>query len=226
MKKEAKQLIGADKNEKAPSWYKRFQSSDYLTLFHLPFSIVVLDFVILGALASSQFYFSRLILTAIGIFFAHQGSHYLDEIKGHHWNTKLSNKTLYVFSGIFLSIAVSIAVYLSITVSLLLLAFVIPLVFFPVAYSLELCKGKFHNPSAFGISCALIFLGSFFVQSLTLTAFSLLFSIAVGIQGVYIIILYEATKEKQTRAITWNALKGIILIWSFIALAVIIAKIL
>lgn len=218
-------MLRADQNVKAPSWYKRFQMSDYLTLLHLPFSIVVLDFVILGALSTSQFYFDRLALTAVGIFFAHQGSHYLDEIKGHHWNTKIADKTLYILSGVFLSMAVAIAVYLSVSVSLLLLIFIIPLVLFPVAYSLELWNGKFHSPAVFGVSCALIYLGSFFVQSLTLTAFSLFFSIAIGIQGAYIIILYEATKEKQTRDISWNALKGIILIWSFMALAAIIAKI-
>jgi hypothetical protein len=217
-------IKGVNQREKAAKWYRRFQVSDYVTLLHLPFSTVVLDFAVIGAFMAQTVLADRLILTAIGVFFAHQGSHYLDEIKGHHWNTKIPNRILYCLSLTFLAVGVAIGVYLSFTVSLLLSIFILPLVFFPVAYSLELWNDRFHSPVWFGVSCALICVGSFFLQTLTISLVSLFMAAAIGIQGTYIIILYEATKKNQTQTLAWNALKGIILLWNFVALSMIAAK--
>jgi len=217
-------IKGVDQREKAAKWYKRFHISDYSTLLHLPFSSVVLDFVIIGGVMAKIVYVDRLILAAIGVFFAHQGAHYLDEIKGHHWNTKIPDKTLFALSFLFLAVGAIIGVYLSFTVSLLLSIFIVPLVFFPMAYSLELMNEKFHRPLGFGVSCALVCIGSYFLQTLTVSLFSLIMSIAIGIQGTYIIILYEATKESETRALAWDALKGIVLLWNFVALAMVAAR--
>jgi hypothetical protein len=217
-------IKGVSQREKAAKWYKKFHISDYATLLHLPFSGVVLDFAIIGAMIAQTVYVDRLILTAFGVFFAHQGSHYLDEIKGHHWNTKIPDKTLYVLSYLFLAVGAVIGVYLSLTVSFLLSLFIVPLVFFPVSYSLELWNNRFHQPVWFGVSCALICVGSFFLQTLTVSLFSLFMAAAIGIQGTYIIILYEATKKNKTRALAWNALKGIVLLWTFVALSLVTAK--
>lgn len=215
---------GVVQREKAPRWYRRFHVSDYAVLFHLPFSSVVLDFAVIGAAMAQSIYLNRLILALIGVFLAHQGSHYLDEIKGHHWNTKIPNRTLYRLSLVFLIAGGIIGVYLSFTVSFLLVAFIIPMVFFPISYSLELWNDRFHGPLWFGVSCALVCIGSFFLQTLTISLFSVLMSIAIGIQGTYIIILYEATKNGRTRVLAWNVLKGIVLLWNFIALSMLTAK--
>lgn len=217
-------MKAATQREKAPTWYRRFHISDYATLLHLPFSIVVLDFAVIGAMMAPNVHVDRLILALIGVFFAHQGSHYLDEIRGHHWNTKIPNRTLYSLSFVFLVVAVAVGVYLSFTISFLVALFIVPLVFFPVSYSLELWSERFHRPLGFGVSCALVCIGSFFLQTLTVSLFSLFMSIAIGIQGTYIIVLYEATKESETRALAWNALKGIVLLWSFVALSMLTAK--
>jgi hypothetical protein len=222
---EGKLMIkGVNQRDKAAKWYRRFHVSDYVTLLHLPFSTVVLDFAVIGAVMAQTVLFDRLILTSIGVFFAHQGSHYLDEIKGHHWNTKIPNRILYGLSFLFLAVGAAIGVYLSLTVSFLLSIFIIPLIFFPTSYSLELWNDKFHRPIWFGVSCALICIGSFFLQTLTVSLVSLLMAVAIGIQGTYIIILYEATKKDKTRALAWNALKGIVLLWTFVALALLTAK--
>lgn len=215
---------GIIQREIAPKWYRKFHVSDYAVLSHLPFSSVVLDFVLVGAAMAQSIHLDRLILALIGVFLAHQGSHYLDEIKGHHWNTKIPNRTLYCLSFVFLTTGGLIGVYLSFTVSFMLVAFIIPMVFFPVSYSLELWNDRFHAPLWFGVSCALVCTGSFFLQTLTISLFSVLMSIAIGIQGIYIIVLYEATKNSRTRALAWNALKGIVLLWSFIALSMLTAK--
>lgn len=217
-------IKGVDQREKAAKWYRRFHVSDYATLLHLPFSSVVLDFAIIGAVMAKNVYADRLILAAIGVFFAHQGAHYLDEIKGHHWNTKIPDRILFALSFLFLAIGAAVGVYLSFTVSALLSIFIIPLLFFPMAYSLELWNDKFHRPLGFGVSCALVCIGSYFLQTLTISLFSLLMSIAIGIQGTYIIILYEATKKSETRALAWDALKGIVLLWNFVALAMLAAR--
>ncbi len=208
----------------AAGWYRRFHLSDYTVLLHLPFSSVVLDFAVIGALLSQYIHVDRLVLAAVAVFLAHQGSHYLDEIKGRPWNTSISSRILYTLSLLFLTVGGAIGVYLAFTVSVSIAIFIIPMAFFPMAYGLELWNGKFHGPVWFGASCALVVLGNFFLQTLTLSLFSVLMSVAAGVQGTYIIILYEATKNNDTRALAWNALKGIVLIWNFIALSLIIYK--
>jgi hypothetical protein len=222
--KEKGMIKGVVQRDKAAKWYRRFHVSEYAILLHLPFSSVVLDFAVIGAMMAQDIYVDRLILALIGVFFAHQGSHYLDETKGRHWNTKIPNRILYVLSFLFLTTAGAIGVYLSFTVSLLLGVFIIPMVFFPISYSLELWNDRFHGPLWFGVSCALVCIGSFFLQTLTVSLFSVFMSIAVGIQGIYIIILYEATKNNKTRALAWNTLKGIVLLWTFVALSMVTAK--
>ncbi len=210
----------------AASWYRRFHLSDYTVLLHLPFSSVVLDFAVIGTLLAQYVYVDRLLLAAAGVFLAHQGSHYFDEVKGRHWNTSISSKMLLTLSLLFLVAATAIGVYLAFTVSALIAIFIVPMVFFPMAYSLELWNGKFHGPVWFGLSCAFVVLGSFFLQTLTVSLFSVLMSLAAGVQGTYIIILYEATKTDSTRALAWNALKGIVLIWNLIAFTLIIYRVL
>jgi len=210
--------------ENAPRWYTRFHVSDYVVLLHLPFSSLVVDFALIGAAMAQTIYLDRLIPALIGVFLAHQGSHYLDEVRGYHWNTRIKNGTLYHLGLTFLIAAGSIGVYLSFTVNFLLAAFIIPMVFIPMSYSLELWNDRFHSPLWFGVSCALVCVGSFFLQALTLSLFSVLMSIAVGIQGIYIIILYEATKNSATRVLAWNVLKGIVVLWNLIALAMLTAR--
>ncbi len=207
--------------DSAAGWYRKFHVSDYAILLHLPFSTVVLDFAMIGALLAQPIYVDRLLLAALGVFLAHQGSHYLDETRGRHWGTSISSRILYSLSLLFLVAGAAIGVYLAFTVSASIAIFIIPMAFFPMAYSLELWNGRFHGPIWFGVSCALVVLGSFFLQTLTLSLFSALMSLAAGVQGTYIIILYEATKSNDTRALAWNALKGIVLIWNLIALSLI-----
>jgi hypothetical protein len=206
--------------KKAPTWYRKFHVSDYVTLMHLPFSSVVLGFVVIGAMMAKTVYLGRLILALSGVFLAHQAGHYLDETKGHHWSTKIPDKSLYVFGFSFLSIAGFIGIYLALAVSLWILLFIPPLVIIPMAYNLELWGEKFHSPIWFGIGGgALPYLGSYFLQSLTITTFSVLMAIAIGIQATYIIIFYESAKVERTRALAWNALKGVVIIWDLVALA-------
>jgi len=213
-----------NQRENAAKWYKKFHVSDYAVLLHLPFSTVVLDFAVIGGMMAPYVHVERLVPALIGVFLAHQGSHYLDEVKGRHWNTSIPNKVLFSLSILFLVTAAAIGIYLASTVSMMIAVFILPMVFFPITYSLELWNERFHESIWFGVSCALVCLGSFFLQTLTISIFSVLMSIAVGIQGTYIIILYEATKNSTTKDLAWNVLKGIVLLWNFIALSFVIAK--
>jgi hypothetical protein len=174
---------------------------------------------------ASVLYLDRLALALLAVFFALQGSHFLDETKGHHWGTKLSSKKL-LWTGFFLLAGgVAIGVYLSLTVNALLCLFLIPMIFFPLAYNLELWNQKFHNPLWFGVSWgALACLGSFFLQSATITISSILMSMAVGIQSIYILILYEKTKETESRELSWSILKGIVILWNLVALSMLVGK--
>lgn len=216
---------GISQEKTAPEWYKKFHISDHMTLLHLPFSGIVMAFVVIGATMANEVHINRLILALMGVFSALQSSHYLDEIKGHPWNTKISDRLLYLTGFAFLAIGAAIGIYLSLTVSLLIAIFILPALFFPVAYSLELWKDKFHNPLWFGVSWgALTYLGSYFLQSLTINLVAIIMSIAIGIQSAYILILYEGTKIEKTRNISWNVLKGTVLLWIFIALAMLAMK--
>jgi hypothetical protein len=222
--KEGSTKEDVNQREKAAKWYKRFHVSDYAVLLHLPFSTVVLDFAVIGAMMSPYIHVERLVPALIGVFLAHQGSHYLDEVKGRHWNTSIPNKILYALSILFLITAAALGVYLASTVSVMVALFIVPMVFFPITYSLELWNERFHGSIWFGVSCAFVCLGSFFLQTLTISLFSVLMSIAVGIQGTYIIILYEATKNSKTTDLAWNVLKGIVLLWNFVAMSMVIAR--
>ncbi len=216
----------SSQRQNAAKWYSRFSVSDVVTLLHLPFSSIVMSFVIMGAAVSSALYLDRLGLALLAVFCALQGSHFLDETKGHHWNTTISSKNLLVTGFALLSIGVVIGFYLSFTVNIVLFLFIVPMVFFPIAYNLELWQKKFHNPLWFGVSWgALVFLGSFFLQSSTLTLFSILMSIAIGVQSACILILYESTKEEKTRELSWRILKGTVILWNLMALAMFVARI-
>jgi hypothetical protein len=176
----------------------------------------------IGTAMAPVIYADRLVLAIIVVFFAHQASHYLDEIRGHPWNTKIPNSTLYALGFLFLAISMIAGLYLLLTVSLLLILFFIPLVFFPVTYSMELWGGRFHRPWSFGISGGLVCLGNYFLQTLTITLTPILMSVAIGIQSTFIIILYESTKREATRKLAWQTLEGIIIIWIFIAIALLV----
>ncbi len=214
-----------EQREKAASWYRKFHISDYATLLHIPFSSIVIAFLVFGTTMSKTIYLDRLILSALGVFFALQGAHFLDETKGHHWDTRIPDKTLYAIGFSLLALGASVGIYLALEVNLWILAFVPPLVFFPAAYNLELWEEKFHNSLWFGVSWgSLVYLGSYYLQSSTVDLFSILVSVAIGVNSASILVLYEGTKAEQTRALAWNALKGLVLFWNLIALAMLILR--
>lgn len=215
----------AEQRKKAASWYRKFQISDHATLLHLPFSSIVISFLVFGATMASTIYADRLILSALGVFFALQGAHYLDETKGHHWGTKIPDRTLYIVGFTCLAIGALVGMYLGLTVNLWILIFVPPLMFFPMAYNLELWGKRFHTTLWFGVSWgSLVYLGSFFLQSFTIDLVSILMSVAVGVNSASILILYEGTKVEKTRALAWNVLKGLVLFWNLVALAMLVLK--
>jgi hypothetical protein len=215
----------SSQRKNAAKWYSRFGVSDVMTLLHVPFSSIVMSFVVVGAAMSETLHLDRLVLALAAVFLALQGAHFLDETKGHHWGTKLSTRTLMLMGLALLAAGAVLGVYLSLTVNALLLLFLFPMVFFPLAYNLELWKEKFHNPLWFGVSWgALVCLGSFFLQSGSITAFSVLISTAIGIQSAYILVLYEKTKEEKVRELSWRILKGTVVVWNLIALAMLLAR--
>lgn len=215
----------SSQRKNAAKWYSRFGVSDVMTLVHVPFSSIVMSFVVVGAAMSETLHLDRLALALAAVFLALQGAHFLDETKGHHWGTKLSTRTLMLTGLVLLAAGAVLGVYLSLTVNALLLLFLFPMVFFPLAYNLELWKEKFHNPLWFGVSWgALVCLGSFFLQSSSITVFSVLMSTAIGIQSAYILVLYEKTKEEKVRELSWRILKGTVVVWNLIALAMLLAR--
>ena len=211
----------------APQWYRQFHVSDYTTLLHIPFSIILMSCVAIGATMAPNLSLNRLALSLIAVFCGLQAAHFLDEVKGHPWNTHISDRKLYTIAFSFLSIGVIIGIYLSITVSLILTPFILAIIFFPIAYSLELWQEKFHNFFWYGISGGfLVSLGSSLLQDQTLTMPALLMAVAIGIHGKYLLILYQGTKSNATREISWTLLKGNVLVLMFTASALLATKLL
>lgn len=210
----------------APEWYRQFHFSDYMTLLHIPFSLILLSCVVIGATMAPKVSLHRLTLSLIAVFCALQGTHFLDEVKGHPWNTQISDRKLYTIASLFLTLAATIGLYLSITVSFLLLPFILVIIFFPIAYSLELWQEKFHTPFWYAISGGfLLSLGSSLLQDQALSLPALLMAIAIGIHGYFLLLLYQGTKSEATREISWTMLKGNVFFLLFFASALLATRI-
>ena len=196
------------------SWYQRLGENEYVRLLHLPFTFCVLSFALMGALFSPDIHLDRLLLSAAALFFGlGLGAHYVDETRGRPWRTRIPTKVLYIVALTGLIIGISIGVYLSYTVSPWFLLFVFVETFFAVAYNSELFSGRLHNSLVFGLSWgSLVFLGSFYLNALTITPSALSASIVIGLYSIVILKLYEGVKKAETRTLSWSILKLLLLL--------------
>jgi hypothetical protein len=83
--------------EEGGAWYARGGSKlrELYTIIHLPYTSMVLSYVLLGAAVSPSFYPNRVILTLLAYFLGlGLSAHALNELHARHWGEALSKREL------------------------------------------------------------------------------------------------------------------------------------
>ena len=147
---------------------------------HFPLPLCMLSFATLGALLAPVVHLDRLAWTYVIVFGSLCLSSYsFDELKGRPMRTKIPEGQLRTLGSIGMGISLVGGGYLASTVSLILLAWIPPTAFAVLAYNLELFKGRFHNSTVFALGWgALPTIGSYFLQTLSLSISALLTALA------------------------------------------------
>ncbi len=164
---------------------------------HLPYTSMVLSYVLIGAALSPSIYLDRVILGLLAYFFGlGLSAHALNELHARHWGEALSRAELRILfalplAGAFLVGAYGMYVLRAAThggllAPLILLALILLETFFLYAYNTDFSNGRFHNDVSFAFSwAALPFLTSYYVNSLTITVSSIL--VAAGLSATAMI---------------------------------------
>ena len=152
----------------------------YLRLMHFPLPLCVFSFATLGAVLAPLVYLDRLLWAYLAVFTSLcLASYSFDELKGRPLRTTIPERRLRTLGWSGLAISFLTGIYLALSIDLRLLAWIPPSVFIILAYNKELFQGRFHNGTIFSIGWGGIpTLGSYFLQTLTLSASAILTSIA------------------------------------------------
>lgn len=156
----------------------------YVDLLYLPYTAMVLSYVVIGAAMAPIIHYDRLAATLLAYFLGvGLSAHYLNEAATARASTNISRRRLLTISLSALSTALLIGVYYALTVSLVLFVFVFVETFFLFSYNVgSFMSGRFHNDFWFSFSWgSLPLLTSYFVNALTITPSSLLMSVVAGL---------------------------------------------
>jgi len=196
------------------AWYARHggKVGELYTILHLPYTSMVLSYVLIGAVLSPNFFVDRLAYTLVAYFLGLGiSAHALNELNARHWGVALTKLDLQIAFLLPLLGALSIGIY-GVTVMYdvsngnlllptVLLMFIILETFFLFAYNLNFAKGKFHNDLAFGFAWGFLpFLTSYYVHSLTMTVGVLLIGLALGATAMIEINLSRWCKDFRRKS--------------------------
>ncbi len=149
---------------------------------HFPLPLCVFSFATLGAIIAPavDFHFDRLLWTYLAVFTSLcLASYSFDELKDRPLRTIIPEWQLRVLGWTGLAVSLFAGLYLAATVNLILLAWIPPSVFIILSYNSELFGGRFHTRTVFSIGWGGIpTLGSYFLQTLTISLQALLVSAA------------------------------------------------
>ncbi len=172
------------------AWYASSgsKSQELLTIMHLPYTSMVLSYVLIGAGLSPAMQPVRVVLTLIAYFLGlGLSAHALNELHARHWIEALNRHELLLLFTLPLVVALLIGAYGmlvlyragsgSVLFPLMLLGFVGLEAFFLFAYNLQIFKGRFHSDLWFALSwAALPVLISYFVNALTISPSAIIVS--------------------------------------------------
>ncbi|HZY93944.1 MAG TPA: hypothetical protein VFE98_03670 [Candidatus Bathyarchaeia archaeon] len=158
----------------------RARLADYNRLMHFPLPLCVISFATLGAVIAPTVYLDRLVWTYLIVFTSLcLASYSFDELKGRPLRTRIPERELQVLGWAGLVFSLLAGFYLAYRISPVLLAWIPPSVLVIVGYNQELFQGRFHNSTVFSIGWGGIpTLGSYFLQTLTLSVTAILTSFA------------------------------------------------
>lgn len=206
-------LKEAEDSKGQGAWYARSGSKvrELYTVIHLPYTSMVLSYVLIGAAASPSFYLNRVILTLLAYFLGLGASaHALNELHARHWGEALSKRALEILFVVPLigailigayGIAVLYAASGALVAPLVLLAFIFLETFFLFAYNSDLSRGKFHSDASFAFSwAALPTIISYYVNALTITLDAILVALAMAATAGIEINLSRWCKEFRRKS--------------------------
>lgn len=157
---------------------------------HLPYTSMVLSYVLIGASFSPFIYPTRLILTLVAYFLGlGLSAHALNELHARHWGEELRKSELQILFAVPLIGAVLIGFYGMMVlyessgtlVALVFFSFMGLETFFLFMYNTNVYGGRFHSDLAFAFSwAALPTMISYYANSLTLTVPAILVSSAMA----------------------------------------------
>jgi hypothetical protein len=193
------------------AWYAKRggKGREFYTILHLPYTSMVLSYVLIGATLSPSLHFDRLILTLIAYFLGlGLSAHALNELHARHWVETLSRGELTAIFIVPLVAALVIGGY-GVTVlygssrpytGVVLCVFIILETFFLFVYNLG--HSKFHSDLAFAFSwAALPCIISYYVNSLTVSLAILLIAIGLAATAAIEINLSRWCKHFRRRGI-------------------------
>lgn len=153
---------------------------DYARLMHFPLPLCMLSFATLGAVLAPVVHLDRLLWTYIIVFGSLcLASYSFDELKGRPLRTTIPGRQLQILGLTGMAISLLGGFYLAWIVSPVLLAWIPPSAFVVLAYNKELFQARFHNSIVFSLGWGgLPTLGSYFLQTLTLSPSVLLTAMA------------------------------------------------
>jgi hypothetical protein len=144
---------------------------DFYNILHLPYTGMVLAFVIIGSAYSPHLYISRLGAALVAFFLGLGiGAHAIDQLEpsGSRYVKHLSKEELKIIAFFSLLVASLIGIYYTFTLGWIILLFVATGLFFSLAYPLPtyFFGGLFHNRPSFAFSWGFFpFITGYFVNS-------------------------------------------------------------
>jgi len=189
-----------------PAWYFVRSSSklgDLLNLMHLPYTGMVLAFIVIGAAAAPRAYPDRLVATLVAYFLGlGVGAHALDQLEpnGSHYAQSLTRRDLVLLGAVGMTGAVAIGAYYAATVAPLLALLILAGVFFALAYTLPtlVAGGLFHNNSSFAFAWGYLpYLTSYYVNSQTITPAVLLGGVPLALAAFAEITLSRSVRRAR-----------------------------
>jgi hypothetical protein len=196
------------------AWYAQSggKTRELYTILHLPYTSMVLSYVLIGAALSPIIYPDRVILTLFAYFLGlGLAAHVLNELHMRHWGDALGKRELNILFaapllGALLVGAYGIYVIYRVTQSvtfapLILFVLIVTETFFLLAYNLEISDGKFHSDLSFAFSwAALPLIVSYYVNALAVTAAVILVALASAATAGIEINLSRWCKDWRRRA--------------------------
>lgn len=196
------------------AWYARRggKARELYTIIHLPYTSMVLSYVLIGAALSPSLFVDRLILTLIAYFLGlGLSAHALNELNARHWGKALTKTDLRIVFLLPLVGALWIGGYgiydlyhasnENLLSSSVLFMLIVLETFFLFAYNTNYADGRFHNDFAFAFAwAALPFFTSYYVHSLTVTLSSVLVGFGLAATGMIEINLSRWCKDFRRKS--------------------------